>query len=141
MNSNSTITARFTFSVPYKIEANNDIGMPYDITLYNAGPDPIIADSFKVMFDLGEYGHPMENSAFVYTINNQLVPDAYAMAVPVSDEGYTTQIKIGYAANVPDEQKQLAVGEYMVVRFLSTEGYEDEYMVLIDASLVIVPNA
>ena len=119
------VVATFTAVYPPFAAVTNDIGYAYEITLINQGESDIPVDTFTIDINFGSFGHPAQNSIFLYSINAGAAVNAFALAVPYNQPHFTTRVRIGFMPNVREQAKSLLAGQNLVLRMLTPAEYDD----------------
>lgn len=130
------VVATFTAVYPYFIPVTNGVGFAYEITLINQGTSSIAADAITIDVNFGTFGHPVQNSVFLASINGGAGQNAFALATPYTQAGATTRVKIGFAADTQEAVKALLPDKSLVLRLLTPAAYDD-YVEPIERSIVV----
>lgn len=133
------VVATFTAVYPVFVPVTNEIGYAYEITLLNQGTNDIVTDTFVIDINFGTFGHPFQNSVSLYAINGGVPENAFALAVPYNQTGFTTRVKIGFMPNIPEQSKPLLSGKSLVLRMLTPVAYYD-YSAPIEQSITVTAN-
>jgi hypothetical protein len=120
----SDVSATFTSVYPYSTAFTNDAGYVYEIIVSNRSAGEIVVDELSIIMGFGIFGHPTENSTFVFSLNGETPALVSAIARADGDTlSHTTQIRIGFPINTAPQKKLLMPDQDMVLRMTCPVAY------------------